>query len=76
MSASPSTDDRHGHGSSVVLKPDVEGALHDAALVVLLDHVAQPLNLLGRIRVELARLHARHRTDGESLPPEYWFWSP
>lgn len=50
----------------------------DAALAALLTDAVRAPGMLERlwrgIWSALMRLHARRRSDGGRLPPEYWFW--
>ena len=62
--------------SSVVAEPDADEALYQAAQEILLAAAVRPLGMLDRlgrrIWTALQAFHARRRTDGVSLPPEYW----
>jgi hypothetical protein len=69
-------DDRYERGASFELRLDGGDAWYDAALAAGPDQVRQAPGLLDRVWTTLAKFHARRRTDGESLPPEHWFWSP
>jgi hypothetical protein len=58
--------------SSIVAGPDAD----EAARENLLAAAVQPPGMLDRLRrtiwTALQAFHARRRTDGDSLPPEYW----
>ena len=55
---------------------DADEALYQAALADLLAQAVQPPGVLCRLRrtiwSALKALHARRRSDGDSLPPEFW----
>jgi hypothetical protein len=63
--------------SSIVAGPDVDEALYQAAQEILLAAAVRPPGPLCRLRrtiwTALRALHAQRRTDGDSLPPEYWY---
>jgi hypothetical protein len=69
-------DDRYERGASVEVKLDADDAWYDATLAGVPDQQAARPGLLDQVWMALTRFHARRRPDGESLPPEYWFWSP
>ena len=62
--------------STIVAGPDADEALYQAAREILLAAAVQPPGMLCRLRrtiwTAVQAFHARRRTDGDSLPPEYW----
>ena len=75
MGASPHFDDRRDERSAAAaLNAIADDALYDAALAELLAHAGRRPGMLDRLCSLVRRLHARRRSDGEPLPPEYWFW--
>ena len=74
MGASPHFDDHRDERSAAALNAVADDALYDAALAELLAHAGRRPGMLDRLCSLVRRLHARRRSDGEPLPPEYWFW--
>jgi len=75
MGASPHFDDhRDERSAAAALNAVADDALYDAALAELLAHAGRRPGMLDRLCSLVRRLHARRRSDGEPLPPEYWFW--
>jgi hypothetical protein len=76
MGASPHIDDDRGErGAAAVVNSAVTDALYGAALAALLDEASRRPGVLERLCSLVRRLHARRRSDGRPLPPEYWFGS-
>ena len=75
MGASPHIDDDQDERSATVEVSIVAAdAFYDAALADLLAEAGRRPGVLDRLCSLVRTLHARRRSDGERLPPEYWFW--
>ena len=75
MGASPHIDDDRDERSATAAVDTVAAdALYAAALADLLAEAGRRPGVLDRLCSLVRRLHARRRSDGEQLPPEYWFW--
>ena len=76
MGASPHIDDdRDERGAAAVVNTAATDALYGAVLAALLAEASRRPGVLEHSCSLVRRLHARRRSDGEALPPEYWFWA-